>query len=192
MDKALAQRFGRIGLVRPGLIALVVALAAILSVTNTVSAQGEGEGARELFRETVEPFELALSVEPAEVVAGFIHLSVTVLVAGESTPVVGAVVNIVGTASDGSALQSRAVSEPTRPGIYDANLSMEPGGLWTVTVEVSKDGLGTATHEVSLTVGNLPLSAGLVGTLLWFLTTAALLGGGIYLWRRSRTALSGR
>jgi hypothetical protein len=192
MDKALAQRFGRIGLVRPGLIALVVALAAILSVTNTVSAQGEGEGARELFRETVEPFELALSVEPAEVVAGFIHLSVTVLVAGESTPVVGAVVNIVGTASDGSALQSRAVSEPSRPGIYDANLSMEPGGLWTVTVEVSKDGLGTATHEVSLTVGNLPLSAGLVGTLLWFLTTAALLGGGIYLWRRSRTALSGR
>ena len=192
MDKALAQRFGRIGLVRPGLIALVVALAAILSVTNTVSAQGEGEGVRELFRETVEPFELALSVEPAEVVAGFIHLSVTVLVAGESTPVVGAVVNIVGTASDGSALQSRAVSEPTRPGIYDANLSMEPGGLWTVTVEVSKDGLGTATHEVSLTVGNLPLSAGLVGTLLWFLTTAALLGGGIYLWRRSRTALSGR
>ena len=114
------------------------------------------------------------------------------LVAGESTPVVGAVVNIVATASDGSALQSRAVSEPSRPGIYDANLSMEPGGLWTITVEVSKDGLGTVSHEVSLTVGVLPLSAGLVGSLLWFLTTAALVGGGMYLWRRSRTALSGR
>jgi hypothetical protein len=169
-----------------------MALAAILSFANAVSAQGEVEGARELFRVTVEPFELALSVEPAEVVAGFIHLSVTLLVAGESTPVMGAVVNVVATASDGSALQSRAVSEPTRPGIYDANLSMEPGGLWTVTVDVSKDGLGSASHEVSLEVGDLPLSAGLAGTLLWFLTTAALLGGGMYLWRRSRNALSGR
>jgi len=192
MDRALAHRFRRIGLVRPGLIALIVALAAILSVANGISAQVEGEGDRELFRETVEPFELALHVQPAEVVAGVVHLSVTVLVAGESTPVVGAVVNIVATASDGSALQSRAVSEPTRPGIYDANLSMEPGGLWTVTVDVSKDGLGSASHEVSLVVGNLPLSAGLAGTLLWFLTTAALVGWGIYLWRRSRTALSVR
>lgn len=192
MDRALVHRFRGIGLVRPRLIALVVALMAILFVANAVSAQVEGEGERELFREIVEPFELALSVEPAEVVAGFIHLSVTVLVAGESTPVVGAVVNIVATASDGSALQSRAVSEPSRPGIYDANLSMEPGGLWTITVEVSKDGLGTVSHEVSLTVGVLPLSAGLVGSLLWFLTTAALVGGGMYLWRRSRTALSGR
>ena len=186
------HRFRGIGLVCPRLIALVVALMAILFVANAVSAQVEGEGERELFREIVEPFELALSVEPAEVVAGVIHLSVTVLVAGESTPVVGAVVNIVATASDGSALQSRAVSEPSRPGIYDANLSMEPGGLWTITVEVSKDGLGTVSHEVSLTVGVLPLSAGLVGSLLWFLTTAALVGGGMYLWRRSRTALSGR
>jgi hypothetical protein len=179
-------------LVRPRLTALVMALAAILSFANVVSAQDEGEGARELFRETVEPFELALSVEPAEVVAGFIHLSVTVLVAGESTPVASAVVNVIGTDSQGAALQSRAVSEPSRPGIYDANLSMEPGGLWTVTVEVSKDGLGSASHEVSLVVGNLPLSAGWAGTFLWFLTTAALVGGGIYLWRRSRGALSGR
>lgn len=192
MDRALAHRFRSIGLVRPWLMALVMALAATLSFANAVGSQDEGEGARELFRETVEPFELALSVEPADVVAGFIHLSVTVLVAGESTPVVGAVVNVVGTDSDGSALQSRAVSEPSRPGIYDANLSMEPGGLWSVTVDVSKDGLGSASHEVSLVVGNLPLSAGRAGTLLWFLTTAALVGGGIYLWRRSRGALSGR
>ena len=122
MDRALAHLFRCIGLVRPRLMAMAMALAAILSIANAVSAQDEGEGALELFRETVEPFELALSVEPAEVVAGFIHLSVTVLVAGESTPVVGAVVNVVGTDSGGSALQSRAVSEPSRPGIYDANL----------------------------------------------------------------------
>ena len=192
MDRALVHWFRRIGLVRPWLIALVMALTAILSVSNAVSAQGEGEGARELFRETVEQFELALSVEPAEVVAGVVHLAVTVLVAGELTPVVGAAVNIVATASDGSALQSRAVSEPARPGIYDANLSIEPGGLWTVTVDVSKDGLGSARHEVSLVVGDLPLSAGLAGTLLWFLMTVALVGGAMYLWRRSRRALSGR
>ncbi len=192
MDRALAHLFRCIGLVRPRLMAMAMALAAILSIANAVSAQDEGEGALELFRETVEPFELALSVEPAEVVAGFIHLSVTVLVAGESTPVVGAVVNVVGTDSGGSALQSRAVSEPSRPGIYDANLAMEPGGLWTVTVEVSKDGLGSASHEVSLVVRNLSLSAGLAGTLLWFLITAALVGGGMYLWRRSRGALSSR
>jgi hypothetical protein len=76
--------------------------------------------------------------------------------------------------------------------MYDANLALEPGGQWTVSVEVSKDGMGSASHEVSLTVADLPLSAGLAGTLLWLSTTAVLITGGMYLWRRSRAALSRR
>lgn len=171
---------------------LVIAVVAAFSVAGSVWAQSDEEGGRELFHETSGPFDIRLQVEPVEVVAGVVHLVVTVLAAEDSAPVDRAVVNIVATGREGSAVQSRAVSVPASPGIYEANLVLEPGGLWAVAVEVSEESLGSAAHEVSLAVRELDLSAGLVGTILWLLTTAALVGGGMYLWRRSRAALSRR
>ena len=188
----LLNRLTRIGLAHAKWTVLVVAMAVALSAAGVAMAQSDEEGARELFHETSASFDIRLQVEPAEMIAGVAHFMVTVLAAGDSAPVKGAIVNIVGTARDGSAVQSRAVSTPRSPGIYEANLVLEPGGLWAISFDVNKEGLGSASHEVSLLVRDLPLSAGLAGTFLWLLTTAALVGGGLYLWRRSRAALARR
>ena len=184
--------FRRIGPSHAKWTALVIAIVAAFCVAGSAMAQSVEEGARELFHETSATFDMRLQVEPAEVIAGVAHFMVTVLAAGDSAPVDGAIVNIVATARDGSAVQSRAVSAPTSPGIYEANLVLEPGGLWAISVDVNQESLGSASHEVSLDVGELPLSAGTAGTVLWLLTPAALVGGGLYLWRRSRAALSRR
>jgi hypothetical protein len=192
VDSGVQYRIRRIRPVRATLLALVLAIVAALSVAGVAVAQVDEETTRELFHETSGSFNIKLDIEPVEVMAGVVHFIVTVLEAGDSTPVEGAVVNIVATGRDGSAVQSRAVSAPGRAGLYDANLVLEPGGVWAVVVDVSKEGLGDASHEVSLDVKVLDLSAGLVGTLLWLFTTLALVGGGLYLWRRSRAALSRR
>ncbi len=171
---------------------LVVAMALAISTAGLAVAQEDDGTARELLHETSGSFDIRLRVEPAEVVAGVVHLVVAVLAAGDSKPVEGAVVDIVATDSEGSAVQSRAVSAPRSPGVYQANLVLEPGGLWAISVVVDEEELGSANLEVSLTVAELELSAGWVGTILWMVTTAALVAGGLYLWRRSRTAMSRR
>jgi hypothetical protein len=172
-------------------MALVIATTTAFSVASVAMAQ-EDTAARELLHETSGNFDVRLQVEPAEVVAGVVHFVVAVLAAGDSTPVEGAVVNIVATDSEGSAVQSRAVSAPRNPGVYEANLVLEPGGPWAISVDVDEEGLGSTSLEVPMTVAELELSAGWVGTILWMVTTAALVAGGLYLWRRSRTALSRR
>lgn len=168
---------------------MAIAAATALSVAGVAMAQ-EDEAARELLHETSRTFDIRLQVEPAEVLAGVVHFVVVVLAAGDSTPVEGAVVNIVATDPGGSAVQSRAVSTPRNPGVYEANLVLEPGGLWTISLDVTVEGVGSASHEVSLSVAELDLSAGLAGTALWLLTTVTLVVGGMYLWRRSKDALS--
>jgi hypothetical protein len=186
-----ARRFAGIDAAHARLLSVVIAAATALSVAGVAMAQ-EDEAARELLHETSGTFDIRLQVEPAEVLAGVVHFVVAVLAAGDSTPVEGAVVNIVATDPEGSAVQSRAVSTPINPGVYEANLVLEPGGLWTISLDVTVAGVGSASHEVSLSVAELDLSAGLAGTALWLLTTVALVVGGMYLWRRSRAALSRR
>ena len=193
MDSGISlHRFRRSGPAHARLLFVVMAAATALSVAGVAIAQTDEDGARELFHETSGTFDIRLQVEPAEVVAGVVHFVLTVLVAGDSAPVDGAIVNIVATDPEGSAVQSRAVSAPGSPGIYEANLVLEPGGLWSIAVDVNEEGLGSASHEVSLAVAELDLSAGLAGTILWLLTTVAFVAGGMYLWRRSRAALSRR
>ena len=83
-------------------------MVATLTLAGVVGAQGDDGDTRELFHETSRPFEVMLRVEPAEVVSGVVHFVVTVLAVGDSEPVDAAVINIVATDADGSAVQSRA------------------------------------------------------------------------------------
>ena len=184
MDRGISHAYLRL---------LVLAMSVVVAISAAgIAGAHSDEEPRELFHVIEGVFDITLEVEPVEILAGIVHFAVTVLVADDLTPVERAVVNVVAISPDGVAIQARAVTAPGPKGIYETNLALEPGGLWSVTVDVHKEGLGNAIHEVSLPVGDLQLSAVLLGTVLWFLTAMALLGGGYYLWRRSRSALSHR
>ena len=82
---------------------------------------------------------------------------------------------------------------PQEKRYYDANLTFEAPGDWTLVVDVERDRTGAATFEVPMPVQE-PLipSRGVAGTVAWILVTSILVGGISLVWYRSRQALRGR
>ena len=172
------------------LLVAVVACAAVI-LSPTVRAQTEGEAADadgvQVVRRIEGAFDIAVAVQPSQPLVGPVHFVVTVLEAGTASPVDRATIKITVTSPGGDALEVRAVGTPQSLGEYRANLTLGSSGEWTLTVELEREGMGSATIEVPLVIGEWPLPAGNAGTLVWFFILVVLAGGALYVWRRSRS-----
>ena len=169
--------------------ALMVGLAP--AVAGDLSAHGD---ATEIFRATEGAYELVLAVQPEETVVGTTHITITPFDATISAPVDRAEIVIVAHNPDGApTYQVRAVNTPASAEYYDANITFHEAGEWTLVVDVEQAGTGSATFNVPMTVRpQLIPPRGVVGTAVWLLICAALVGGVALVWYQSRRALGRR
>ena len=168
-------------------VTLVAAVAALLASGVYAHDELPVEDSLEIFRRVEGPFEIAITVQPGETVVGPVHLVVAVLDAETSAPVDGAVITIVASDPDGEPMgQVRALNTPEAIEEYHANLDLEFSGVWTLAVEIKKEGMSGVAFQAAFFVAERPLPPGQAGTLLWLAVFAALIGGVLYLWRRSR------
>ncbi len=171
---------------------LAVALAVVGAAADTGRAHANG-GVVEIFRGTGGAYEIALGVLPEEAAVGAVHFAVTVSNAETPQPVTDAEVVLVAVDESGRPeYQARALNTPDEPLYYDANITFESAGSWTIRVDVNSPGLGRASVDVPLEVRDPLLTPGTSGTLLFVGTIAVLVGGGLFVWRSSTRALRKR
>ena len=176
---------------RPFLTAIIlVVLAGSGASLPSVSANGDSV---EVFRGTEGSYDLTVGAQPARVVVGTVHLTVTPRDAETLRPVNGATIEIVANdPDDRPAYQTRAVNSPAFPQYYDANLTIGYSGTWTLVVTVRSDELGEATFAVPLEVQERRIGTGLAGTLVWVGILLVLSGGGLWVWHSTRRIRSPR
>jgi hypothetical protein len=170
------------------LSALLASTAAFLLLAQGHSlANGESV---EIFRGREGAYELIVGVQPETPVVGAIHFTITPLDIETSLPVVDAEISVVAHDPDGkAAYRVRAVNTPLAARYYDANITIESPGTWTLAVEVSSDRLGRATFAVPVKVGAGPVARILAGTVVWLAVVTVLATGATVLWLRTRKRL---
>ena len=147
-----------------------------------------------LGEEIAGPHIVQVQVSPAIPAEGILRFAVRIRNAETGEDVDGAIVRVFGTPSEkGERQYSPALNSPFDPTFYLAQLEFEDAGIWAVDIEVESE-LGSGTTVLSLQVISRTRGAtGLGwGTALYFLTTLALIGGGLWLWHSSKKARRGQ
>ena len=155
-------------------------------------ASGNGESF-EIYEGRAGAYTITVGVLPEDTAVGAVHFSVTISDTETSRPITDAEVTLVALNDAGREVyQARALNTPVQPVYYDANITFESAGAWTIRVDVDSHDLGQASVDVPLQVREPALTPGATGTLLFFAVIAVLVGGGIYIWRASKRALRDR
>ena len=163
---------------------LAAAAALVLPVWGLASANGNS---LEIFRASEGRYEIIVGVQPDAPVVGLAHFTIMPLDLGTSAPVIDAEVNIVAhDPQDRPTYRVRAVNSPAARNYYDANITFDSTGEWTLFVEVESAALGHATVAVPLRVGAQALGPSLAGTITWLIVLGVLVGGSLYLWNKQR------
>ena len=175
--------------------AVAVALfAAALPVASSDRANAHGD-AVEIFRGREGRYELVVGVQPARPAVGTVHFSLTPLDGATSQLVTDAEIVIVASSQGEDSYQVRAVNTPASPRYYDANITFEAPGIWTLDVRVDSPELGGATFTLRLNVENQSIGPGVGGSVIFLIVFLVLVGGGVYVWysgRRQRQASQGQ
>ena len=162
----------------------ITLLAVILMAAAPWTAVSANGNSVEIFRGRQGPYELTVGAQPAEPVVGPIHFTITPRNAETLQPVTDARVEVVINDPQGRpTFRAPALSLPAEPQDYDANLTIDSSGLWTLIVIVQSDELGEATFSVPLEVGEAAIGSSLTGTILWVGMILVLATGGLYVWR---------
>ena len=168
--------------------ATLLASMAVLAPPASGQAMANGDGL-EIFRGRQGAYELTVGVQPPVPVVGPVHFTVTPFDAESSGPVLQAEITILAYDPQGNpAFQVRAVNSPAQRQYYDANITINAPGGWTLGIDVHSDALGDATFRVPLHVGASPLESGPAGAFVWIAVIAVLLGGTVFVWYSSRRA----
>ncbi len=159
---------------------LAGAAGALLLIMSPASAQ-------EVFRGTEGGYEISVTIEPEAPTVGVVHFTIVPLDGATSRPVEVARVRLTANDPAGQpAYTSLALSSPASPGEYEANLTIETPGDWTLTVDVESDELGEASFTAPLQIVGEPIEASVGAAILWALLTSVLVLGAAYLWIMSR------
>lgn len=171
-------------------VVLVVTLAAGTLAHKPARAQ-EGDG--EQVRETVGPYEIGVTANPSTPAVGAVHIIITVLNATTRQPVADARVRIrTWNEGDGTGGWALALNNPRVPERYEANVNLQTGGTWEVSVEVS-----SAMGEVLLEIPPLEVRKRAQSSAAGFVfvgVSLVIVLGGVYVWwsirrvQRKRTA----
>ena len=163
-----------------------VVTAVLVSLFQTAPALSNG-AAVEIFRGRDGAYEVVVAILPEEPTVGTVHFSITPSVAETSVPVTDAKIIVVAIDPENEpAYQARALNSPDSPRSYDANITFESQGTWTVSVEIRSDGAGDATVVFPLELGPQPLESSPAGAVVLLAVMAVLIGGGVYVWYSSR------
>jgi hypothetical protein len=176
---------------RTFLVALIAAVSAALP-PGEPGALAHG-GGTEIFRAREGAFLIVVWVEPERPVVGASHFTITPFNVETSAPVNDAAINIVANDPRGApTYRVRALNAPSFRQQYEANITFETPGLWTLSGSVEQDALGRATVEVPLRVDELALGPSLAGTVAWLAVIGILVGGASYLWLKQRRVAARR
>ena len=169
---------------------LVVTFAVSTLVPSPALAQEDG---REQVRETAGPYEIGVTIDPSTPSVGAVHIIITVLNATTRQPVPDARVRIrTRNEGDDTGGWALALNYPRVPERYEANVNLETGGTWDVSVEVS-----SAMGEVLLEIPPLEVRKRAQSSAAGFVfvgVSLVILLGGVYVWwsirrvQRKRTA----
>ena len=176
-------------LIAIGLLLLVVTTHAAWSV-GLALAHGEGESL-ELFSGREGSYQVVVEVQPVKPVVGWVHFSVIPLEADSLLPVHDALITIVAlNERDEPTFQAPALITPgsaaDSPPYYDANITFDEAGAWSLRVSLESERLGAATVNVPLEIGVQPVLPGGEGTIVFLLVIAAIVGGTAYVWLSAR------
>ena len=193
MRKSAAQvASNRLGWVLRVLFLTGVVAVALVGAAPRYTALANGDSV-EIFRGSQGPYEIVVSIQPASPMVGTVHITVTPIDAATSEPLTQARITLVAhDGADAPVYQARAVNTPASPKYYDANISFESPGQWTLVVSVVTDDLGAATVRVPLDVAERPLPPALEGAIMLLVVIGAFVGGAAYLYFSSRRALRRR
>ena len=171
------------------LLALAVTL--LTSFGQPVLANGEGV---EVFRATDGSYDLIVRVQPDVPAVGAVHVTFEPRRASTAAPVVDAEITVIARDEAGvDRYAVRALNTPREEAYYDANLTFESPGDWTLVAEIESSTIGRATFLVPLAVQEQLLPPrSVAGTVIWLLVTGIIVGGAVYVSLRSRRALKGR
>ena len=158
----------------------------MLTLVQIAPALSNGN-AVEVFRGRDGAYEVIVAILPEVATVGTIHFSITPLVAETSVPVTDAEIIVVAIDPEGEpAYQARALNSPNSLRSYDANITFESQGTWTMSVEISSDGAGEATVVFPLELGAQPIESSPAGAVVLLVVMAALIGGSVYVWHSGR------
>ena len=107
-------------------------------LTSQAAANGD---AIEIFRGREGQYEVIVGIQPEDPVVGTVHFTITPLDSSSSLPVTDAEIVIVANDQSGNpTYQARAINTPDSPQYYDANITFETPGTWTLLVSLQSRG----------------------------------------------------
>jgi hypothetical protein len=175
-------------------LAVAVATSAALAFSLSASAQPgppSPQGVEVARGDIGEGYAAAVYMRPERPVAGLVLFEVSVTRTGTGMAAEGLQVRLYAQPAQGGDLQTaRALSTPDRSGLYTAKLEMDRAGIWGVQVDVSlsPDAPPLGRLEFDVEVRARARSSPALGTAVWALVTAAIVGGSVWLWYSSRKA----
>ena len=166
-------------------ILVLISVIVLLSIypIGELFAQG---GFREIHRGNQGGYRLIVVVQPEIPVVGTVHFVLTPNDLGSSEPITNARIRVIARNSDnGIAYQARALNTSESTGNYHTNIIFKSAGTWDLYIEIITDDIGKTTFRVPLQVGENPLPAQPLGSLIWLAIVSVLGGGAFYLWYSS-------
>ena len=175
-----------------GLALITTVVVLLMGLIPSGNAQANGDTS-EFFRGREGQYEIILSILPELPQVGTVHFSITPLDASTSQPVTEAVVTIVANNPKGEpAFRARALNTPATPSYYDANITFNRLGAWTLTLRVESESLGVATITIPFEVAEQGVIPNRAGGIVFLVLFVVIISGGIYVWysatRRRRKA----
>ena len=168
----------------------IITLLALVTVLGPSSAVADN-GASELLKRVVGPYQLTVVASSPRPLVGHLYLWITVADASTATPVTDTQVQILtrrpGDATEGWAL---AIHSPAAPGTYTAEVILDEPGTWALSFQVS-NGLGESIADIALEVAEVPQNRQ-VGTLGWTAMIGVIALGALYVWWSARRQVQQR
>ena len=164
----------------------------LYALSPSSSVEGHGDVV-EIVRERAGAYEVVVAILPERPAVGTVHFSITLLDASDGQLVTQAKIWLTAHDETGEPVyESRAVSLPATPHYYDANIKFESPGTWTMELALENESLGEASLLFPIGIEAPAIVPGSAGGFVFLGVFAALIGGAVYLWMRSRRAARAR
>ena len=158
----------------------------MLTLFHIAPAFSNGD-ALEIFRGRDGKYEVIVAILPEVPTVGTVHFAIAPTIAQTSLPVTDAEIIVVAIDPEGEpAFRARALNLPDSLERYEANITFDNRGPWTMSVDIHSDGAGDGTVEFQLDLGEQPISSSRAGTVVFVVVLFALVGGSVYLWHSAQ------
>lgn len=175
------------------LCALSAGLVLLALIQPGAAHAQQGEEPVEILQAAQGMYRLSVYVLPRVPTVGQINFMVYPVSAADGQPVPDAEVTLVAHDDDGTpTYQVRALNTPSSEQEYVGNLTIRAPGFWDIHVEVSSEDLGEETFIARLSVAPASVGSNPAGGYVMVFVLACLVAGGVFVWIRSRSALSRR